>query len=110
MHAPRCRAAYMHTAYIHAAYALWSSLQQIHHRIPYHRITFMSCHDYVQAIQEQMRAELAGADLEQFVVRGAAEDFEAAVGAGGPAALRSGGMLSVKAGAPRPKAPEVRVT
>ncbi|GAB4815551.1 hypothetical protein N2152v2_002597 [Parachlorella kessleri] len=58
------------------------------------------CTDAVpQAIQDEMRAALLDAtDLEQFAVRGSEADFDEAAGPGG-AALRPGGMLSVKAAA-----------
>ena len=47
-----------------------------------------------------MRAQLLDShpDLDQFAVRGTEADFDAAAGPGG-AALRPGGMLSVKAAA-----------
>ena len=56
--------------------------------------------DVPQVIQEEMRAQLLDShpDLEQFAVRGSEADFEEAAGPGG-AALRPGGMLSVKAAA-----------
>jgi hypothetical protein len=51
----------------------------------------------LQAIQAEMRAQLLDdADLEQFAVLGSEADFEAAAGPDG-AALRPGGVLSVRA-------------